>query len=80
MTATELLSSAQFITDADGNKKAVVLDLPIWEEIVMALEKLDTLEATGKPESEAYETMLLAEPVLRRNWDSPEEDAAWADL
>jgi hypothetical protein len=25
-------------------------------------------------------TMLASEPVLRRDWDRPEEDAAWADL
>ena len=26
------------------------------------------------------DTMLAAESVLRRDWDRPEEDAAWADL
>jgi len=80
MTTTNLINSAQFITDADGNKKAVVLDLPVWAEIITALEKLELLEGAGLPENEAYETMLLTEPVLRRDWDSPEEDAAWADL
>ncbi|MCE7944328.1 MAG: hypothetical protein DYG95_22340 [Chlorobi bacterium CHB1] len=29
---------------------------------------------------EAYETMLASEDVLRRDWDSPEEDAAWENL
>ena len=80
MTTTHLINSAQFITDADGNKKAVVLDLPVWAEIITALEKLELLEGAIRPESEAYESMLLTEPVLRRDWDSPEEDAAWADL
>ena len=27
--------------------------------------------------SEAFQTMLAAEGVLRRDWDHPEEDAAW---
>jgi hypothetical protein len=30
--------------------------------------------------SGALETMLASEAVLRRDWDSPEEEAAWADL
>lgn len=30
--------------------------------------------------SEAFQTMLASEAVLRREWDLPEEDAAWADL
>lgn len=28
----------------------------------------------------AYATMLASEAVLSRDWDSPEEDEAWADL
>ena len=28
----------------------------------------------------AYATMLASETVLRREWDTPEEDAAWANL
>ena len=30
--------------------------------------------------TESFQTMLASEAVLRRDWDSPEEDAAWADL
>jgi hypothetical protein len=30
--------------------------------------------------SEAYETMLASEDVLRRDWDTPEEDEAWSNL
>jgi len=30
--------------------------------------------------SSALDTMLASEEVLRRDWDSPEEDAAWAHL
>ena len=30
--------------------------------------------------SYALDTMLASEDVLRRDWDSPEEDAAWANL
>jgi hypothetical protein len=30
--------------------------------------------------SEAFQTMLASEGVLSRDWDTPEEDEAWADL
>jgi hypothetical protein len=49
-------------------------------------EKLDVVFdfvsylAERQPVSEALETMLASEPVLRRDWDRPEEDEAWRDL
>jgi len=30
--------------------------------------------------SESFQTMLASEQVLRRDWETPEEDGAWADL
>lgn len=36
------------------------------------LERRETVRAFG--------TMLASEPVLSRDWGSPEEDAAWDDL
>ena len=30
--------------------------------------------------SEAWQTMIASEAVLRRDWERPEEDRAWADL
>jgi hypothetical protein len=30
--------------------------------------------------SEAWKTMVASEAVLRRDWERPEEDRAWADL
>jgi prevent-host-death family protein len=29
---------------------------------------------------EVYQTMLASESALRKEWETPEEDAAWADL
>jgi len=31
-------------------------------------------------QSYALDTMLASEAVLRRDWDTPEEDEAWANL
>ena len=44
MLITELLQSAQFVVDAGGNKKAVVLDYTIWEELLTLLEDLEDIE------------------------------------
>jgi hypothetical protein len=30
--------------------------------------------------SDAWQTMVASEAVLRRDWERPEEDRAWADL
>lgn len=32
------------------------------------------------PTSDAFLMMLASEEVLRRDWETPEEDEAWADL
>ena len=38
MSVTELLQSARFVVDADGNKKAVMVDYEIWQELLTILE------------------------------------------
>jgi hypothetical protein len=44
MSVTELLQAAQFLVDANGNKKAVMLDFAIWEELLTLLEDLEDAE------------------------------------
>jgi prevent-host-death family protein len=36
--------------------------------------------AQRRIEAEAVATMIASEQVLAKEWDTPEEDAAWADL
>jgi hypothetical protein len=36
--------------------------------------------AERRRSSASLDTMLASESVLRRDWDRPEEDAAWSDL
>jgi hypothetical protein len=33
-----------------------------------------------KAEDESFNGLLLSESALARDWDTPEEDAAWANL
>jgi hypothetical protein len=39
-----LLQSAQFLVDNDGHKKAVLLDMTIWQELLELLEDLEDAE------------------------------------
>ncbi len=48
------------------------------EEIEEQLQKLPPGKLAHL--SESLQTMIASEAVLRRDWDSPEEDAAWAHL
>jgi hypothetical protein len=44
MSVTELLQAAQFLVDTNGNKKAVVFDFVLWEELSTLLEDLEDAE------------------------------------
>jgi tricorn protease-like protein len=46
----------------------------VWDTVVVLSE------ARQPSFSEAYQTMLATEGILREDWDHPEEDAAWAYL
>jgi prevent-host-death family protein len=49
-----------------------------YEDYVALQEELGRLRAGRR--REGLQTALASEAVLRREWDTPEEDAAWADL
>jgi hypothetical protein len=36
--------------------------------------------SSARRDQSAYHTMLSSEAVLAKDWDTPEEDEAWADL
>lgn len=44
MNALEMLQTAEFVVDAHRNKKAVVLDYKIWEELLALLEDWEDAE------------------------------------
>jgi prevent-host-death family protein len=48
-----------------------------YEDYVALQEVLVRLRARQR---ESFATMVASEAVLGREWDTPEEDAAWADL
>lgn len=44
MTVSELMQTAQFLVDTNGNKQAVVLGFDLWEELLTLLEDLEDSE------------------------------------
>ena len=55
-------------------------ELVVVYDFVSYLAEREARRALPKEFSEAFQTMLASEAVLRRDWDRPEEDIAWADL
>jgi hypothetical protein len=51
----------------------------VYDFVSYLLEKQQGALRGGR-RAEAMETMIASETVLKRDWDTPEEDAAWADL
>jgi hypothetical protein len=49
------------------------------EKLAVVLDFVSYL-TERQPLPEAFQTMLASEQVLRRDWEKPEEDEAWADL
>lgn len=58
------------------NRLVVVLDFVSYLAERGNIASLKWQEAA----SESFQTMLASEAVLRRDWERPEEDIAWADL
>ncbi|NOX60499.1 MAG: hypothetical protein GXP42_00895 [Chloroflexi bacterium] len=44
MSATEILQAAGFVVDSQGNKRAVLLDYEVWEELLTLLEDWEDAE------------------------------------
>lgn len=50
--------------------------------ILLRYDYIDDIVFTFKrvARSESFQTMLLSEDILRKDWNTPEEDEAWAHL
>jgi hypothetical protein len=51
----------------------------IIDGVYITTHKEEPRSSGGRDQS-AYHTMLSSEAVLAKDWDTPEEDEAWADL
>ncbi len=60
MKVTELLDSAQYITDRSGEKTGVVLDLEVWQELLALVEHSDELNMPTEGEEGADQQRAVA--------------------
>ena len=76
MTVTlELPAEVELAALAQAKARGVRLEEYLPKLVAQAIQ-----ESAWQETSAAKQTMLAGEPVLRRLWDTPEEDEAWKDL
>jgi hypothetical protein len=78
-------SARQQITvfDASAREEVIIFgadEASSFSWLPLSPVAVSPLRASRAVHSEAYDTMLASEQVLRRDWEDPEEDAIWADL
>ncbi len=74
MQTVTISQIAERLSALPAEKLAVVYDF------VLYLSERETSEILRETATKAIEFMFASESVLRRDWDRPEEDAAWAGL
>ena len=74
MSITELLKTAQFVVDGSGNRKAVQLDLPVWEELLTLLEDLEDTGEIEQLQQEDDELIPWEQVVSDYKTAHPETD------
>ena len=57
MGVLEQLQTTQFLVDAEGNRRAVVVEYPIWEELLTLLEDLEDAEEIRRLREAGEETL-----------------------
>ena len=70
-TIPQIIERLQKLSD---DKLGVVYDF------VSYLAERDLLGTLRESRTSSYQTMLASSQVLSRDWNKPEEDAAWANL
>ncbi len=79
LTASEDISETEWLTAAARNPAFADLN-EASEDIYSPTDGSPFDRGSREASSEAFQTMLASEAVLRRDWDRPEEDEAWANL
>lgn len=75
----ELAPEVEQIVKARATARGISLEDYLPSLIAQVVQQEEWEEASAE-EPLGRLTMLAAEPVLRRIWDTPEEDAAWKYL
>ena len=74
-TLVEILASALYLTDAEDNRKAIQLDLAVWQEIVALLEAAERTAQTPSAVIGKYRSVpTSSEDFARRKQDEIERE------
>ncbi|MCA9994239.1 MAG: type II toxin-antitoxin system Phd/YefM family antitoxin [Anaerolineales bacterium] len=77
-----VLSSGTDVVITRYNKP--IVSMVAYEDYLAVQEELQRhraeRQAIRRLKTESLATMIASERILAREWDTPEEDAAWADL
>jgi hypothetical protein len=57
MTIAEILNSVKFVVEPDGHQSAVVVDLNVWEQIILLLEDAEDAEEMKQARAVKEETI-----------------------
>ncbi|RPH60108.1 MAG: hypothetical protein EHM81_06935 [Chloroflexi bacterium] len=57
MTIAEILNSVKFVVEPDGHQSAVVVDLNVWEQIILLLEDAEDAEEMKQSRAVKEETI-----------------------
>ncbi len=73
MSVADIERAAQFVVDADGHKKAVVLDFAVWEELTSRLAQLDATLVPPRANTAptAWDDLMRLGEEIGRGWQSP---------
>jgi hypothetical protein len=73
MTTVDLLQNVRFVVDGQGQRKAALLDIAIWEEVLSILEDLEDAEEMRQARQEPDE--LIPWEQVQANYSAAHPDA-----
>ena len=67
MTILEMMQKAEFLVDSQGQRRAVVFDYELWQELLPLLEDLEDAEEMNRLRDNGVETVSWreAKSILR---------------
>ena len=77
MTATEALSSVQFVVDSEGQRTAVLLDIQAWETLVDLIEDATDIGVVSQVLRELQAAGGRPQQAGWLDWNDIRED--WCD-
>jgi hypothetical protein len=75
MTVTDLLQSARFVVDTEGNQQAVQLNIAQWKELVTFLETIEAWEREWHRPFEAIRVAWDTAPPAPAEGSIPDDES-----